>query len=244
MTKKIDIYLLGSGIRSTLQMTLETVQVLQKSRICYILHDDLMVHKQVKKYCSSVIDLFYLYKPGVERSAIYSEIAHLLIDEAKKEPNVSFLAHGHPLFLVSATEYLLDLARTENLRVEIITSVSSFDTILSDLRIDFGYAIQLYDVTTLLINKWALNPNIPSLLFQLSTLLNSKVVFEQPNNNILSPLKDYLLEYFPKNHNCKFIHSATEILEVSNIITVPLQDIDKCSELELWKRPSLYVPPI
>lgn len=73
---------------------------------------------------------------------MYTKISELIIATAKDNGPVSFIVHGHPLFLVSASEYTLDLAEENNLSVKILPGISSFDTLMCDLKIDYGYALQ------------------------------------------------------------------------------------------------------
>src|SRR5262245_28553457 len=114
----VSLYLLGSGIRGTLQMSRETIQALSSCRVVYILHDDLMVHEYVRSLGPEVIDLASLYNGALQRSTVYRQISEQLVADAKRAPGVAFLVHGHPLFLVSATEYTLELARASGVTVE------------------------------------------------------------------------------------------------------------------------------
>ena len=112
----------------------------------FVLHDDLMVHDYVRTLCPDTRDLAEFYRSRSIRADVYRAIFDMLVDEASRAPGVAFLLHGHPLFLVSATEYTLGLARQRGLRVEMLPAVSSFDTLLCDLGIDFGYALQVFTI--------------------------------------------------------------------------------------------------
>jgi uncharacterized protein YabN with tetrapyrrole methylase and pyrophosphatase domain len=240
----VDIYLLGAGIHSSLHFSVETIQALSSSRVVFVLHDDLSVHDCIRNYCKDVRDLAELYKGRNVRADVYRDISELLVKEAVKEPGVAFVVHGHPLFLVSAAEYTLDLARSQGLRVSILPAISSFDTILCALEIDYGYGLQIFDATTLIQKGWSPNPAIPMLLFQLATTLNEKVAFDEPPSSVLTPLVEYLLKTYPGEHTCTIVHSASHLLEKSSKVILQLAELSKAHEIELWKRPTLYVPPI
>lgn len=240
----VDIYLLGTGIRSSLQFSVETIQALSACRVVFVLHDDLSIHEHIRHYCEDVRDLADLYEGRTVRADVYRDISELLVKEAVKEPKVAFIVHGHPLFLVSAAEYTLDLARSRGLEVSILPAISSFDTILCDLEIDYGYGLQIFDATTLIHEEWNLNPAVPILLFQLATTLNEKVVFDEPSSSVLLPLVDYLLKFYPAKHSCTIVHSTSHLLEKPSKVVLQLTEISKTHEIELWKRPTLYIPPI
>ncbi len=238
------LYLLGAGIRGTLQISRETVQALQSCRRVYILHDDLMVHDFVRGLGREVVDLAELYEQFDVRSLIYRRISEILVEDARTAPGVAFLVHGHPLFLVSATEYTLELARAAGLTVEMLAAVSSFDTLLCDLEVDYGYGLQMFDATTLLQHDWRPNPLVPMLVFQLTTTLEAGVVRGDPDGAVLQPLIDRLLEVYPPEHECVLVHSGAHLLEGSHKRVSPLGALPQAPTLELWKRPTLYVPPI
>ncbi len=239
-----DIYLLGSGIHSSLHFSVETLQAISVCRTVFVLHDDLSIHEYLKEYCSDVRDLAPMYENQEIRSDVYHKIAELLVKEALDKPKIAFIVHGHPLFLVSAAEYTLSLARSRGLRVSVLPAVSSFDTILCDLEIDYGYGLQMFDATTLIREQWKPNPAIPMLVFQLATTLNGNVVFSDPDSSVLKPLVNHLLETYSPEHNCIVLHSSSHIIERSTQVEVELVNLSKPNSIELWKRPTLYVPPI
>lgn len=244
MTTKTHIYLLGSGIRGALQLTQETIQALRSSRVAFVLHDDLMVLDAVREHCPDVRDLADEYSRGGVRADVYRRISEILVAEAGRGPGVAFLVHGHPLFLVSATELTLSLARSNGYRVEMLAAVSSFDTLLCDLEVDYGYALQMFDATTLLQHKWTPNPAIPLLIFQVATTLNANIVNDEPGADVLRPLIDRLRMVYPPDHVCTVVHSAAHLLESSTKQKIPLGKLCDDPGIELWKRPTLYVPPI
>lgn len=244
MPSATDLYLLGSGIRGTLNLTLETIQALQSCRVVFVLHDDLSVHDDIRVYCPDVRDLVELYRGETVRADVYRSITNLLIEEALQAPGVAFLVHGHPLFLVSATEYTLEAARSNNLRVRVLPAVSSFDTILCDLEVDYGYGLQMYDATSMIRHAWKPNPSLPMLIFQLATTLNDKIVLTEPDPGVLDSLVAYLAQTYPLDHTCIIVHSSAHLLESPNKLSVSLGDLSLTKGLELWRRPTLYVPPL
>ncbi|MFG4634284.1 SAM-dependent methyltransferase, partial [Acinetobacter baumannii] len=173
-----NIYLLGSGILGSLHLTEETKQALQISKHIFVLNPDTSLIEDFKQTYSSaqVHDMAYLYKDELYRQDVYKKISEVIIATAKDNGPVSFIVHGHPLFLVSASEYTLDLAEENNLSVKILPGISSFDTLMCDLKIDYGYALQFFDSTTLINHNWSLNTEVPLLIFQLSTTNNKEIM--------------------------------------------------------------------
>ncbi len=241
-SKETDIYLLGSGILSAIQFTRETEQAIISCRAVFVLHDDLMVHDHIRTLCKDVRDLAYVYDGQSCRRQVYEIIADILINESTAQPTVGLITHGHPLFLVSASDIILDRARSRNLTVRVLPSVSSFDTLLCDLQTDYGYGIQIFDATSMLINGWVPNPKIPVLIFQIATTLNDCVERGEPSTRSLAPLIDLIAPLYPTEHECVVLHSASFLLERPAFIRTRLRSVQNNSEIELWQRPTMYVP--
>jgi len=237
-----DLYLLGSGIRGTLQMTEETRQALSVSRVIYVLHNDELVHKELARF-AEVRSFADLYDGATHRPDVYREMSQVLVEEAAKGPGVAFVVHGHPLFLVSATEYTIELAESRGLRVSLIPGVSSFDTLLCDLGIDLGYALQMYDASTLIQGAYTLDPRVPTLVFQLATTLNASVTRGEVDAAVLQPLVDYLVRYFPEEHPCTVVHSGATLLERTEKVETTL-GLLASSPVDLRFRPTMFIPAV
>lgn len=236
-----SIYLLGTGIKGALHFTVETMQALRACHRVYVLHADQGVLDAVRAYCSDVRDLAPVYEGQSLRDDVYHQISHELVAAAQEAAPVAFLVHGHPLFLVSATEYTLDLAERHALRVSVLPGVSSFDTLLCDLGIDYGYAVQIFDTTTLLKAGWIPNPQVPLLLFQLASTLNRTVISGDPHEEVLLPLVELLAPLYGADHRVQVVWSSAHVLETSSRTEVALGELAS-AELALWRRPTLYVP--
>lgn len=240
----VDVYLLGTGILATVQFTEETVQALTACRLAFVLHDDLDVHRRIARMGPKVHDMADAYVQGGQRREIYSSIAHEVVEAAAAGGGpVAFVVHGHPLFLVSASEYLLELAQERRLVARALPGVSSFDTLLTDLGIDLGYGVQIFDATSLLEQGWLPSPAIPALVFQLSTTLVGDVVSDTGPETV-APLVEQLLRVYPVEHACTVLHSVTHVLDVPQARVAPLGELPSDPQLELWRRPTLYLPAL
>jgi siroheme synthase len=238
-----NVYLLGSGIRGSLHFTNETVQALNTCRLVYVLHADVMVLDYIRKHCAEVRDLASLYEGEEVRKDVYHKISEILVDEAERGGPVALVVHGHPLFLVSAAEYTIALAKQRNLVTSVLPAVSSFDTLLCDLEIDYGYGVQIFDSTTMLDNGWVPNSAVPLLVFQLATTCNPLVVSTRPTGDGLKPLVEHLIPVYGESHLVKVVHSGAFLLEKTEIIDLRLSDIAD-DGIDLERRPTLYVPPV
>jgi len=201
-----------------------------------------MLLDYVREHCDDVRDLTHLYEGREVRQDVYTAIAELLVDEAKGGAPTALLVHGHPLFLVSAAEYTLALAKKHGLVSSVLPAVSSFDTLLCDLGIDYGYGVQIFDGTTMLDHGWIPNPAVPLLVFQLATTCNPLVVNGTPTGIAVKPLVEFLTPVYGSAHKVRVVHSGAFLLEPTEIIDVCLSELAS-AEIDLERRPTLYVPP-
>jgi len=236
-----SLYLLGSGITSPIHMTVETRQALQICKKVFVLHADATVIRHIEALGPEVVDVADMYDGLTTRRDAYNAIADRVIREAALTPPVAFLVHGHPLFLVSASEYMVSLAEQESIETRILPGISSFDTLMCDLRIDFGYGLQMFDTTTMLMSGWVPNPAVPMLLFQLATTLEPRITRGERTGEALAPIVDLLAPLYGDEHEVTLIQSASGLLDVSQLLRIPLAAL-RTDEIDLTRRPTLYVP--
>lgn len=244
MPRSVNIYLLGSGIRGTLQITRETEQAIQACSTIFVLHDDPEVLAYCRRYCSDVRDVVDFYSTSATRPDVYSSVADAVVERADLEDTIGLLVHGHPLFLVSAAEYTIERGRNRGLRVRVLPAVSSFDTLLCELEVDYGYGLQLFDATTMLQHGWLPNPCLPLLVFQLATILTDAVISADPSPAALEPLVRRLREVYGPTHRCVMVRSAGHVLEATQKVWVTVEQLDRELTVPLWERPTLYVPSL
>jgi len=239
-----DLYLLGSGIRSSTQFTLESIQAIEACKAVIVLHDDPEIVRFVARRCPKVIDAEEFYVGDGHRAEVYQRIASALLDLAQTNPPAGLLVHGHPLFLVSAAEYTIAQARERGIALSVLPGVSSFDTLMCDLELDFGYALQMFDASTLIREGHRPNPNVPLLVFQIATTLNDQITRGAIDSDVLAPLSVHLTRYYALDHKCEIVYSGTGLIERTHRVTSTIGAMSSVNGLELWRRPTLFVPAV
>lgn len=237
-----DIYMLGAGIRHTLQLTIETVQALEASRVVFALHDHEGVIADLRRYCPDVRDLAPVYRGKSTRREAYAEIADMVVAEAAAGPTVALIVHGHPLLLVSATAMVFDSARESGMMVCALPAVSFLDTLLCDLEYEHGYALQVLEASTMLERSILPSPAMSLFVTQVATVLDYRVARGAPLAATLEPLVTHLTRVYPADHPCEMLLSSTDLLEGPSKVPVTLADLTSRDDLGLARRPTLYVP--
>lgn len=240
------LFIVGAGVRSGLHLTLEAQQVLSSCDIIFALHDDQLFIERLRRYCCDVRSFEDLYEESqhLERSEIYRLVAKRIVSSARDASRTAFVAFGHPGFLISASHYTGELATAEGVDVVVLPGVSTFDTLLCDLGEDLGYGVQIFCAENLVENKFTLDPRVPLLLFQLTQFRNRYLITSTPAPEDLRPIVTYLSTYYPADHKCKLVVSATNVLERELIVGCSIRDIADRADLPWDLRPTLFVPQL
>lgn len=234
------LYIVGLGVCGRLHVTPEVQQVLGSVRRAYVLMDDPDLLHFVGRF-TDVVDAADFYPAEGVRADVYARISEAVIAHAVEGHRTAFVVQGHPLFLVSASERMLATAEQSGVRATVLPAVSSFDTIMADLGEDLGYAAQLFDATTMIRTKIVVNPGVPCLVFQIANTLRDEIQRGDLPSKILAPLQQYLLGFYEASRVCKLVVSSTSPLRRAEILKVTLGEL-AAAEVELWKRPTLYIP--
>jgi len=241
------IYLVGLGVKAGIQITLEAIQAIKRADKVYTIHSSVEFKQEIKKkYNDHLIDCASFFEGEKERAQVFRKIARTIIKEAIDNENIriAFAVMGNPLFLVSACEYLIAAEEDYGISLEVISGVSTFDTVLSDLKIDVGYGAAMYDSTLFLSKHVIPVTNIPLLLFQIATTNNTILNKGNIPTNILQPLIEKLILHYGAGHEVIFVTSSVHIFMTAKKVKVKLKDVLDSNEIKLFERPTLYVPPL
>ncbi len=240
-----EIYLLGSGIFSFLDLTVLTQHILStKCKAVYYIHDLPSLEKFLKKLVPEAVNLRPIYYlEGRLRDEIYRDIVNHVINTEKEKRPIGLLLHGHPLVFSTISQLLIKECENQNISLAIHPGVSALDRLFVDLKLDIGRdGVQIFNAAFAIQKKINLNPAAGCFLFQIGSLNPWATRTETAKPEEIRSLKDYLLKIYPENHQVKIVESAVEIGFSSRIIEIPLKDLDQ-AHLAFDYNASLYIPP-
>lgn len=241
-----DIYLLGSGVLSFLDITLLTQSILKECASVYHLVDMHTVERYLSKVTKRAVSLNPLYYiDGRDRRDIYRDIVNHVVEGALNERPVALLMHGHPLVYSSISRGVYEEAEKKGLRVEAIPAVSSLDRIFTSLRLDIGFnGIQIYEASSLVLRELPLNVKSDCLLFQLGAFMNPLASKQRsPDPGELTPLRNYLSRWYPERHPLKLVEVAVELGFENQILDLELRALEAMAP-HIRYNSSLYIPAL
>lgn len=246
MISSADIYLLGSGVLSFLDITLYTQKILRQCKTVFFLHDMPTLERFLKEITPNPINLMPIYYvDGRNRSDIYQDIARHVIEGAEKEKPIALLMHGHPLVYSSISRLILTQCRDRGIGVEVVPAVSSLDRMFIDLGLDIAErGLQVLSAAMAVHEGIVLNPKVGCIFFQIAHATSPLAMrlCETPPEDV-TPFKEYLLDFYPPEHVVYIVESAVELGFESRITPLELERLEKAAPAMNYTA-SLFVPAV
>ena len=238
-----DIFVVGLGIRTVQQVTREGEDAMRRSSKVFFVDDGFGVEEYIGSLGTQPVQMMGLYEEGAERRQTYLSMAAHVLDGALAAPPVCFATYGHPLVYVHPTRLIQAGAAALGLTVRMLPGISAFDTVLLDLGVDPGpQGIQMYEATDALARHRPLQPDVPCLLWQVSAIETGLYSTQRGTAARFARLQDYLLAFYPPEHQVTMVLSATYQLLDAWQETFPIGELADRLAVGL-QTGTLYIPP-
>jgi uncharacterized protein YabN with tetrapyrrole methylase and pyrophosphatase domain len=146
------------------------------------------------------------------------------------------------MIFVTPTQFILDIASRIGLKVKVLPAVSAFDCMLVDLNVDPSQGTLIYEVNDMLLYKRKLLPDLHCFIWQVggveSEIFSSAV--NRPDRFLR--LKDYLLQFYPPQHEAIIITSAVNPIMAPKMTRVTLSSLET-EPVQMHAGSTLYIPP-
>ena len=219
---KISIVGLGPGDYSLIsQGALELLQSSNRIFLRTEKHPTVDQLKQQIDYTS--LDYFYEKEENFEN--VYLHISKFIIDESKKGDLV-YAVPGHPRVAEKTVGIIENLAKQNNVEVEVIASMSFVDAMFNYLAVDPADGFRLIDAFEL--ENSPIDPKTNTIITQ---------VYDE---FIASNVKIKLMDYYDDEQEVYIVNGAG-IKGQEQKVSVKLYEIDRYRELFNYLT-SLYIP--
>jgi hypothetical protein len=182
-----------------------------------------------------------LYRPGVPRRQIYTEMVAAILAPLREGARVCAAFYGHPGIFVTPSHEAIRRARAEGYPARMLPAVSAESCLIADLGVDPGEAgWQSYEATKLLLGGHRLDPTAAVVLWQVDAI--GKLTWNlDPEPHGLHVLAEHLLELYPAEHEVVFYRAS--LYPVAEPVVERVQ-LARLAELERAPGPTLYIPPL
>lgn len=166
---RIDLYLIGCGLRSLDHLTREADDILRRSRAIFhsIYNRDLLVDLQrLNPDALLVCQEDGEYIVGQYRPDIYRRIADRVLDEALRGPGVSVLHPGSAMLVDAIGRHLVARSADAGLFVRVVPGISSVEFVLSEMAWDPADGLQVILAQNLVLHRRRLDPTQAAIVIQ------------------------------------------------------------------------------
>jgi uncharacterized protein YabN with tetrapyrrole methylase and pyrophosphatase domain len=238
-----DIAIVGIGISGAHQMTGEVEETLRRCNVTFVTDTGTGAMARLDELCPRAVNLAAGQQVGSHRLSIYRLIASEVVAAAVAEPPVAFATYGHPNMYCFPTALIQRAAVVLDLEVKVLPGISFLDTLLADIGVDPGFdGLQMYEATDLLIRRRPLQPDVSCVITQAPATLDAYNRPGERNLENLTRLQEYLLTFYPENHEVLLVTSAPHPLLEPLVNPVALGSL-AAALMPLTQLGTLFIPP-
>jgi uncharacterized protein YabN with tetrapyrrole methylase and pyrophosphatase domain len=244
MPANIDLYIIGAGVAFPHHLTLQAIESLSSSVcICTNIPNEYLdrLPSNIGSKCKS---LWPLYRESRIRAENYRDVREAVVREVETNRPTAWLTPGHPLVFDSVSTDLLKIAATRRWNTCVVPGISSIDTLLADIQYDPANGITIHDATSIVYRNVPLATSVPLLLLQIGSFFSEHAHLTLKENVLnLTPLRNYLVQYFPNNHECVIVHSAPNVALLPELTWTT---VDRLPSLQAqdYAGANLFIPAI
>jgi uncharacterized protein YabN with tetrapyrrole methylase and pyrophosphatase domain len=244
MVWPFDIGIVGTGIVGAHQLTREAEEVIRRCTRTFVIDSGYGIPEYLETLSPNVTELGTLYEPGKDRLPTYRRMAAAVVAAAVEDAPVCLATYGHPWVYCYPTTLITRAAPLLGLHVEVFPGVSSFDTLLVDLGTDIALnGVQMYEATDLLLRRRPIQSDVTCIIWQPTVVGDPTYPAEPYTIEQFRPLQDYLLRFYPPEHEVSIVTTKTHPLARSVVQRLQLGEL--ATELERAPQVgTLYVPPL
>jgi Tetrapyrrole (Corrin/Porphyrin) Methylases len=237
--KKGSLVIVGSGIKSLAQMTLEARSWLERADVIFYLLADPASEVWIQKNYPGSIDLSRLYSEHIQRHAVYAAMVETMVRPVREGKTVCSIFYGHPGVFVTPTHEAIKAARAEGYSARMLPGVSASDYLYADVGFNPSEAgIQFYEATDLLVYNRPLHPENNVVIWQIGLVGNPTSLEDYSKLPILI---DYLYKFY--DPECEVAHYQGSVFSTCDSVVewLPLRELGKGARVTSMS--TLYIPP-
>lgn len=237
-----QLLVVGTGIRTTGQLTVETIACMQcAARLFYIVADP-VAEEVIRRLCPDGAETLYdLYGEGKPRMQTYQEMVDRILASVRSGERTVAAFYGHPGVYAYASHESIRRARAEGFRARMLPGISAEDCLFADLGIDpSANGCQSYEATDFLLNSRSVDNSAQLILWQAG--LVGDLTFRRYAYDIsaMPLLLEKLSLFYPRTHPV-YLYEAPTVPGCEPMIRpIMLEEILTAS---ITATTTLYLPP-
>nr|WP_255726531.1 SAM-dependent methyltransferase [Microvirga sp. ACRRW] len=236
------LVVVGTGIRTTGQLTVETIACMQcADRLFYIVADP-VAEEVIRRLCPDGAETLYdLYGEGKPRMQTYQEMVDRILTSVRAGERTVAAFYGHPGVYAYSSHESIRRARAEGYRARMLPGISAEDCLFADLGIDpSSNGCQSYEATDFLLNSRSVDNSAQLILWQAG--LVGDLTFRRYAYDIsaMPLLLEKLQLFYPRTHPV-YLYEAPSVPGCEPVIR-PIM-LEQLLTSSITATTTLYLPP-
>jgi uncharacterized protein YabN with tetrapyrrole methylase and pyrophosphatase domain len=236
------LVVIGTGIRTTGQLTVETIACMQgAARLFYIVADP-VAEEVIRRLCPDGAESLYgLYGEGKPRLQTYQEMVDRILVSVRAGQRTVAAFYGHPGVFAYASHESIRRARAEGYRARMLPGISAEDCLFADLGVDPAQnGCQSYEASDFLLNGRMIDNSAQLILWQAGLIGDWTFRRYTYDTSAMPLLLEKLLRYYPEAHPV-YIYEAPSAPGCEPLIRpIMLQQLVTSG---ITATSTLYIPP-
>lgn len=232
------LLIIGTGIKSLAHLTQESMIIIKQSeKVLYLVNEPYLKEwiERESTLCESLEPIYFSQEKRIDN---YKKITSYIVDQNKKHDSLCVVLYGHPVVHAMSALAAAREVKEQGGKTTILPAISSLDCLFADLTFDPSESgCYSADATDFLIYMRQFDPNSHLILLQVGNI----GTYNQEKTTHVHVLRDYLLQYYEKDHNVCYYEAAQYPTQMARIDYFPLSAI---AEQPVSSLTTLYVPPV
>jgi uncharacterized protein YabN with tetrapyrrole methylase and pyrophosphatase domain len=239
---KENLIILGTGIRTVGQMTVESLGWLEAADAVFYVVADPVASKLIQKLNpQGAVSMLNLYKEGGARIDTYHAMVDMILGSVREGKTTVGAFYGHPGVFAYPSHESIRRARAEGYVARMLPGISAEDCLFADLGVDPATnGCQSYEATDFLANGRIIDNASQVILWQIGVLGNATFQRYTYDLSSMPLLVERLMQSYPANHDVYIYEASTVVGGDPMICKTPLYLL---ASARLTPASTLYIPP-
>ncbi len=200
--------IIGSGMKGTLHLTQESLTHCQKANKILWLGAIVGLNTFLNENKWNHEDITLYYENGAIDRDNYDRIKNKIYDELKNYDDIALIVLGHPRLGVTIVQ---EFQADASIALQILPGISSFDTMINDLKMDpIEEGTCLVDANRLILYDYHMDPCLNYFIYHICSIGNARTDYESPaEKNATHFLQEKLLRHYPDTHELILLKSES-----------------------------------
>jgi uncharacterized protein YabN with tetrapyrrole methylase and pyrophosphatase domain len=239
--KKGSLVIVGTGIRSVGQLTVESIAWIQRADKVFYLVSEPIAESLIQRLNPAAESLQKYYVHGKPRLQTYQDFVDRIMESVRAGNQTCAAFYGHPGVFVLPSHVAVRQARSEGYEARMLPGISAEDCLFADLGVDPATSgCQAYEATDFVMHRRRIDPSSAVILWQVGVV--GEWAFKQNGygGSGLPLLVEKLSEFYRPDHSA-YVYEAAVFPGCEPVIR-PVQ-LAQLPATPLSSASTLYIPP-